>query len=163
MNLFQILVVTPPGPYAQTFFNIWKKSGNILLIFFVFVYIGPHGSENSKRYYSYKSQPKVFKLFLNFLPNGPHKNYVWDFDILKLFYSVSLTWDSMGEKISNVTPPTNRSQTFWNWSWNFLPMASQNYFWDFESLSFWSLTIFFRKFQINHCSLWRNIQNLNYL
>ncbi len=35
--------------------------------------MGPYmGAKISKRY-SYKSQPKVFKLFLNFLPNGPHK------------------------------------------------------------------------------------------
>ncbi len=31
------------------------------------------GAKISKRYSSYKSQPKVFKLFLNFLPNGPTK------------------------------------------------------------------------------------------
>ncbi len=31
------------------------------------------GVKISKRYSSYKSQPKVFKLFLNFLPNGPHE------------------------------------------------------------------------------------------
>ncbi len=37
----------------------------------------------SKRY-SYKSQPKVFKLFLNFLPNGPHKNRWGIFEILKI-------------------------------------------------------------------------------
>ena len=67
------------------------------------------GANISKRYSSYKSQPKVFKLFLNFLPNGPHKT---TFGI-------------------------------------------------FEILSFWFLAIF-RKFQIHHCSLWRN-QNLNYL
>ncbi len=31
------------------------------------------GVKISKRYSSSKSQPNVFKLFLNFLPNGPHK------------------------------------------------------------------------------------------
>ncbi len=31
------------------------------------------GAIISKRYSSYKSQPKVFKPFLDFLPNGPHK------------------------------------------------------------------------------------------
>ena len=31
------------------------------------------GAKISKRYTSYKSQPKLVKLFLNFLPNGPHK------------------------------------------------------------------------------------------
>ncbi len=33
----------------------------------------------SKHYSSYKSQPKVFKLFLNFLPNGPNKSTVLHF------------------------------------------------------------------------------------
>ncbi len=37
------------------------------------------GVKISKRYSCYKSQPKVFKLFLNFLPNGPHKSTVLDF------------------------------------------------------------------------------------
>ncbi len=31
------------------------------------------GGKISKEYFSYKSQPKVLKLFLNFLPNSPHK------------------------------------------------------------------------------------------
>ncbi len=43
-------------------------------------------SENSKRYSSYKSQPKVCKLFLNFLSNGPHKNAFGIFEILSLWF-----------------------------------------------------------------------------
>ena len=31
------------------------------------------GVKISKRYSSYKSQLKAFKIVLNFLPNGPHK------------------------------------------------------------------------------------------
>ncbi len=31
------------------------------------------GAKISKRYSSYKEQPNVFKLVLNFPPNGPHK------------------------------------------------------------------------------------------
>ncbi len=42
------------------------------------------GAKNSKRYSSYKSQSKVFKLFLNFLPNGPHKTTFGIFEILKV-------------------------------------------------------------------------------
>ncbi len=42
------------------------------------------GANISKRYYSYKSQSKVFKLFLNFLPNGPHKTVFGIFEILKI-------------------------------------------------------------------------------
>ncbi len=40
------------------------------------------GAKPSKRYYSFKSQPKVFKLFLNFLHNGPHKSMFGIFQIL---------------------------------------------------------------------------------
>ncbi len=42
------------------------------------------GANISKRYSSYKSQPKGFKLFLNFLPNGPHKTTFGIFEILKI-------------------------------------------------------------------------------
>ncbi len=42
------------------------------------------GAKTSKRYYSYKSQPKVFKFFLNFLPNGPNKTRFGIFEILKI-------------------------------------------------------------------------------
>ncbi len=42
------------------------------------------GAKVSKRYSSYKSQPKVFKLFLNFLPNGPHKSMFGIFEMLKI-------------------------------------------------------------------------------
>ena len=37
------------------------------------------GAKISKRYSSYKSQPKVFNLFPNFLRSGPHKSNVLDF------------------------------------------------------------------------------------
>ncbi len=42
------------------------------------------GAKVLKRYSSCKSQPKVFKVFLNFLPNGPHKTKFGSFDILKI-------------------------------------------------------------------------------
>ncbi len=42
------------------------------------------GAKISKRYSSYKSQPKAFKLLLNFLSNGPHKTKFGIFDILKI-------------------------------------------------------------------------------
>ena len=35
------------------------------------------------RHYSCKSHPNAFKLFLNFLPNGPHKTTFGIFEILK--------------------------------------------------------------------------------
>ncbi len=37
------------------------------------------GVKISIRYSYYKSYEKVFKPFLNFLPNGPHKSTVLDF------------------------------------------------------------------------------------
>ncbi len=42
------------------------------------------GAKISERYSSYKSQPKAFKLFLNFLSNGPHKTTFAIFEILKI-------------------------------------------------------------------------------
>ena len=65
------------------------------------------GAKISKHYSSYKSQAKLFKLLLNFLPNGPHKTTFGIFQILKIkilmiFFSFSLTWDPMGAKISNL-------------------------------------------------------------
>ena len=62
------------------------------------------GVNISKRYSSYKSQPFVFKLILNFSPKVPPKTTLGIFKIL----------------------------------------------------SFRFLTIFFRKFQIHHCTLWGN-------
>ncbi len=88
---------------SQIFYNyIVKKK---FLIFYEYFSISltsdPIGAKISKRYSSYKSQPKAFKHFLNFLPNGPHK----------ITFGI------------------------------------------FEILSYWFL---FRKFQIHHCTLWRN-------
>ncbi len=36
------------------------------------------GAKISKRYSSYKLQPKVLKRVLNFPPNGPHKTKIWE-------------------------------------------------------------------------------------
>ncbi len=47
----------------------------------MFVNIGPRGSENFKRCSTYRSQPNVLKLFLEFLANGPRKA---TFEILKI-------------------------------------------------------------------------------
>ncbi len=71
---------------SDVFFNFWKK--NVFLIFyeyFSFSLTWDHmGAKISKRYSSYKSQPKGFKLFLNFLPNGPHKSMFGICEILKI-------------------------------------------------------------------------------
>ncbi len=63
------------------------------------------GAKISTRYSSYKSQPEVFKLFLNFLLNGPNKTTFgvflnFEMEILTIFFSLLLTWDPMGVKIS---------------------------------------------------------------
>ncbi len=58
----------------------------------------PMGAKISIRY-SYRSQPKIFTLLLNFwFPMVLKKNYVWDFwhfeiEILTMLFSFSLTWD----------------------------------------------------------------------
>ncbi len=92
-------------PWAICPDNERNKILNVLWILFVLVNMGPNRSENFKRYCSYKLQPKILKLVLNFPPNGRS--------------SQILVWD----------------------------------FWNFEFPIF---NIFFRKFQIHHCSLWRN-------
>ncbi len=86
----------------------------------------PMGAKISKRYSSYKLQPKAFipkkSPFLNFLPNGPHKTTVGSFEILKIeilmiFFSFSLTWDP---KFQNATPPSNQFWILSNFFLNFL-------------------------------------------
>ncbi len=54
-----------------------------LLIFSFSLAWDPMGAKISKRY-SYKSQPNAFELFLNFLPNGPHKTAFGIFEISKI-------------------------------------------------------------------------------
>ncbi len=53
----------------------------------------------SNHYFSYKSNPKAFKRFLNFLPNGPHKSTFVIFEILTIF------WDPMGAKMAKRYSP----------------------------------------------------------
>ncbi len=66
------------------------------------------GVKISKRYSSYKSQPNVFKLVLNFLPNGPHKIalgifQIWGFWILMIFFQTfKLTIVAYGEIKSSI-------------------------------------------------------------
>ncbi len=70
------------------------------------------GAKISKRYSSYKLQPKVLNLFLNFPPNAPHKNTlgiseILSFRFLTFFFSFSkisssLLWD-MGKSKTSIT------------------------------------------------------------
>ncbi len=64
--------------FEKKFFLIFYEYFSFLLTW------DPMGAEISKRYSSYKSQPKLFKHFLNFLPNGPHKSMFGIFEILKI-------------------------------------------------------------------------------
>ncbi len=77
-----MLVVVSPGPYARAFLNFEKKY--LFLRIFFFVNKGPYWAKISKRYSSYKLQLNDFKLFLTFVPNGPHKTTFGMFDILKI-------------------------------------------------------------------------------
>ncbi len=46
------------------------------------------GVKISKRNFSYKSQPNVFNLVLNFPPNGPHKTTFGMFEILSFRFLI---------------------------------------------------------------------------
>ena len=62
--------------FFKTFFFVW--------VFSILVNMGPCGSKNFKTLLLLQSQRKVFKLFLNFLPNGPHKLRLGFFTFWKL-------------------------------------------------------------------------------
>ncbi len=69
-----------------TFLAIYVRPLSFLIFYKHFSFSltwDPMGVTISKRYSSYKSQPKVFKLFLNFLPNGPPKTTFGIFENLK--------------------------------------------------------------------------------
>ncbi len=98
MDFSQILVVASPGPYAQTFFFIFrKKKFNFLQIFFVFVNMGPYGSENFKTLLLLKSLLNPFIFFSEFSVLD-----FWNFEFLifQKFCLFLLTWDPMGAHTS---------------------------------------------------------------
>ncbi len=68
MDFFQILVVASPVPYPWIFLEILKKGGIFYEYFLFSLTSDPMGARISKRYSSYTSQSRVFKLFLNFFP-----------------------------------------------------------------------------------------------
>ncbi len=100
-------IVASPGPYPRRFLNLKKKcifkifriSG---FFFFVFVNMGPYGSQNFKMLLL----QITFESFHFFLLSGPQKSTVldfwtlslWFFTILTFFVSFSLTWNPMGAK-----------------------------------------------------------------
>ncbi len=67
----------------EVFFNFEKKIILIFLrIFFVFVNMGPYGSENFKMLLLLQIAAKSFETCPEFSPNGPHKNWFGIFEIL---------------------------------------------------------------------------------
>ncbi len=85
------------------------------------------GAKISKRYSSYKLQPKVLKLFLNFPPYGPHKSMFGIFEISSLrfvtnffrklqIYHCSL-WRNQKPQLSKNTSDrrTKRSEIWDSW------------------------------------------------
>ncbi len=95
------------------------------------------GAKISKRYSSYKSQSDVFKLFLNFRPNGPHKTTFGSLKFWKLkfywffffFFRFSLTWDPKTEwNLAFV----GSSSTYMGYLW---PCSVQCHFRSFGAIS----------------------------
>ena len=71
----------------QDLFEFLKKMGRGRIFYEYFslsLTWDPIRTKMSKLYSSYKSQPKVFKLFLNFLPNDPHKTTFGVIEIFKI-------------------------------------------------------------------------------
>ena len=96
----------------------------------------PNGSENFKRYSSYKSQLKAFKLFLKFLPNGPHKNLFGIFEILKIeILMICFDFLKMGpygrENFKMLLLLQIGAESFQTFSKFSSQWSSQNYVWDF--------------------------------
>ncbi len=85
MDFFQILVVASPGPYTQTFFFfIFAKKKifffDFLRIFFVFVNMGPYGSQNFKTLLL----PQItFESFQTFSKFSSHWSWQSSFGFLK--------------------------------------------------------------------------------
>ncbi len=68
-------------------FLIFEKRSSDFYEYFSFsLTCDPMGAKISKHYSSYKSQPKAFKLFLIFFPNGPHKITFGIFEILSFWF-----------------------------------------------------------------------------
>ena len=102
------------------------------------------GAKNSKSYPSYKSQPKVFKLFLIFSSQwSSHKSVgIFENQNFNEFFFVSLASDPMGAKISNRYSYKSQPKGFKLFKLQlkvfrllliFFPVGtSQNYVWDFS-------------------------------
>ncbi len=152
----------PRAIYPDSFFIFEKKIFfNFLRIFFVFVNMGPYGSENFKKLLFLQKQPKAFNLFLHFLLKGPHKiafGIVWNFENwnFNYFFSFSLTWDPMRVKISKSYSSYKSQPKAFKFFLNFLPNGPHKTTFVVFEMVLRFLMIYFRKFQIKHCSILRN-------
>ena len=93
----RVAIISEPNARISFKFHLWLPldySQNqlfyFIFLFFFYEYFSflltwdPKGGKIAKRYTSDKSQPKAFKLFLNFLSNCPHKTTLGIFEILKI-------------------------------------------------------------------------------
>ncbi len=141
---FQLLVVLHNTPGCCL--DFWKKSFSdyfMTYFFFFFVNIGPYESKRFKTLLLLQITTKIFKPFLNFLPNGPHKTTFGIFDILKIeiltiyFFVFVNMGSNRGKTIQNALPPTNLSLKFSNFSWIFYSIVLT--YLRLEFLKFWKL------------------------
>ncbi len=128
-----------------------------LRIFFVFANMGHSGSENFKTLFLLQITVKSFQTFPEFSSQSSSQSTVLDswkieFTIFNAFSLFWLTWDPTGAK-----SPKRFSSLKSLYSPDLLLKRPQKVLlWVLEILRFWHLTIFFQKFQIYHCNLWRN-------
>ncbi len=87
MDFFQILVVASPGQYAQTFFKIiiiffiriFKRIIFFIRIFFIFVNMGPYGSQNFKTLLLPQITFESFQPFPEFSSQWSSQRYCFGF------------------------------------------------------------------------------------
>ena len=116
MDFFHILVVDCPGPYVRSFFQLKKCIfGFMAIFFFLFVNIGPNGSQKFLKRYFYKSQQKVFKLLLNF----PHRTTLGIFEISKILTIFNVFFPKSSNHNFSWPPPPPQSMVLTKLRWRF--------------------------------------------
>ncbi len=82
MDSFQIPVVASPGPYAQTFCFIFEKNIFFFIFqdfFFVFINMGPYGSQNFKTLLLPQITFEFFQAFSEFSSQWSSQKYCFGF------------------------------------------------------------------------------------
>ena len=157
-------LLLPLGHTLGPFCHFCKKKFffDFLLIFLIFVHMGPYGSQNFKMLLLLQITAESFQTFAEFSFQWSSQNCIWDFWNLEnwhftVFFSFSLTWDPMGVKISKHYSPYKLQPKVFKLFLNFLPIGPhKNTLGIFEILSLRFLMCFFPKFQFHHCTRWRN-------